>query len=99
MLAGLVTVGAGAVVALGMSLVSCAPSTVSVAGTTEPARAACRILYSDFAVGDQHTQLGGCIAPRDPSAPNTRKQLCRDSLNAAWGVSSWHVTLCDNPIG
>jgi hypothetical protein len=96
MLSGLVTAGAGAVVTLGLSLSSCAPS---VAGTTEPARAACRILYSDWDVGDQHTQMGGCIAPRNPSAPNSRKQLCRDALNAAWGVSSWHVTLCDGPIG
>jgi hypothetical protein len=87
---------AGALAVSLPALAQCAPT---VAGTTDPVRAACRILYSDWDVGDQYTQLGGCIVPRNPSAPNSRKRLCRDSLNAAWGINPSHVTLCDYPMG
>jgi hypothetical protein len=72
-------------------LQSCAPT---VAGTSEPARAACRMLYGDFALGDQHMINGGCMVPR-PQVSYATRIACRDALAAAFGWGVDPNLLCD----
>jgi hypothetical protein len=71
----------------------------TVAGTTSPPLAACRILYQSVdGNGDAHMVNGGCIVPR-PRVSNAIRLNCLRALNGAWGVQTAHRAMCDNPTG
>jgi hypothetical protein len=84
--------GAIGVGAFAPALTQCAPT---VAGTTDPALAACRILYQSVdGNGDAHMFNGACMFPR-PQVSWDIRNGCRASLNAAWGIKYDHLVMCD----
>lgn len=83
------------VLAAGLPLLAFAGCEGSAAGTSEPARAACRMLYGDNPTGDAHMYNGGCIFPRNPQASLDTRRTCADVLRATWGEQVNPNLLCD----